>query len=131
MELFLRGAAAVLVGVILTLVVSRQRPDFGILLSVGICCCICMGAAEYLGAIVDLLGEIRVMADLDHQLLSVLLKCAGIGLIGELSGLICADAGMSSMAKALQILSNAAVLYLSIPMLRQLLSLLEEVLGKV
>lgn len=131
MELFLRAAAMVLVGVILTLLVNRQSPDLGLMLSLGICCCVCIAGAEYLGTIVDFLGEIRILGNLDKAALSILLKCAGIGFLGELAGLICADAGQNAMAKALQLLANAAVLYLSIPMLRQLLSLLEEVLGRV
>lgn len=131
MELFLRAAAVVLVGVILTLVVTKQRPDMGLVLSLGICCCVCIAAAGYLETMLDFLGEIRMTGNLDRSVLSILLKCAGIGFLSELAGLICADAGQNAMAKALQILANAAVIYLSIPMLRQLLQLLEEVLGQI
>lgn len=131
MELFLRGAGLVLVGVVLTIVVGRQSPDLSLVLSLAVCCCICIPAAAYLGSMMDLLGEIRRLGNLDRGVVSILLKCAGIGFIGELACLICQDAGQNAMAKALQILSGAAMIYLSIPMLRMFLELLEEVLGKV
>lgn len=131
MEGFVQGTGLILVGVVLTLVIRHQRPDMGLLLSLGICCCVCVAAAGYLSAVMDLLNKVRLLGGLDRTALSVLLKCAGIGFLGELAGLVCMDAGHSAMAKALQILSGAAVIYLSIPLIEQLLELMEEVLGQI
>lgn len=131
METFLQAVALVLIGVILSLVIGRQSRDMSLLLSLGVCAGICIAAAGYLSSLVDFLGEIRILGGLDREFISILLKCAGIGFLAELAGLICMDAGESAMAKALQILANAAVVFLSLPLLRQLLELLEEVLGQV
>ena len=131
MGLFLRGVGLVLVGVILTMVVRHQRPDFAVLLSLGICCTVCLAGANYLSALTDLLGKIRSLGSLDRTAISAILKCAGIGFLGELAGLVCMDAGHSAMAKALQILASGAVIYLSIPLFEQLLDLMEEVLGRI
>lgn len=131
MELYLRSTALVLVGVILSLVLGKKSPDLGLLLVMAVSCMVCLAAAEYLGAMMDLVREIRILGSLDGELVSVLLKCAGIGFVSELSCLICQDAGQNAMAKALQILANCTIIYLSLPLLRQLLSLLQEVLGKV
>lgn len=131
MELFLRGVGLVLVGVIFTIIVGKQSPDLSLVLSLAVCSCICIASGAYLNSVTDLLGEIRRLGDLDRGVVSILLKCAGIGFLGELACLICQDAGQHAAAKALQILASATMLYLSIPMLRMLLELLEEVLGKV
>lgn len=131
MELFLQAVALVLIGVVLTLIVGKQSRDMSLLLSLGICAMICIAAAGYLASLMDFLGEIRALGGLDREFLAILLKCAGIGFLAELAGLICADAGESAMGKAIQILANAAVIFLSLPLLRQLLELLEEVLGQV
>lgn len=131
METFIQAVGLVLIGVVLTLIVGKQSRDMSLLLSLGICAGICSAAAGYLGSLMDFLGEIRALGGLDREFLAILLKCAGIGFLAELAGLICADAGESAMGKALQILANAAVIFLSLPMLRQLLELLEEVLGQV
>lgn len=120
-----------LIGVVLTLLIGRQNRDMSVLLSLGICAAVCIAGGGYLGALMDFLGEIRVMGGLDREFLSVLLKCAGVGFLAELAGLICADAGEGAMAKAIQILANAAVIFLSLPLLRRMIELLEEVLGQV
>lgn len=131
MEQFLQAVGLALVGVILALVVGKQSRDMSLLLSLGICCGICLTAAVYLTPVMEFLREIRKLGGIDSSFLAVLLKAAGIGFLAELAGLICADAGESAMGKAVQILANAAILWISLPMLRQLVTLLEEVLGKI
>lgn len=129
METFLRGVALVLVGVILSIIVSRQNKDLGVLLSIGVCTMTCISAAVYLENLTDFLEHILILSDINREYLSILLKCTGIGLLSELAGLICIDAGESSMSKALQLLANGAILFLSLPLLEKLIELLEEVLG--
>lgn len=131
METFLQAVGLTLLGVILVLVVGRQSRDMSLLLSLAVCAGICVAAAGYLQELMTFLGEIRMLGGLDREFLGILLKCAGIGFLAEIAGLICNDAGESAMGKALQILSNAAVIFLSLPLLRRMLELLEEVLGKV
>lgn len=131
METFLQAVGLALIGVILALVVGRQSRDMGLLLSLGICAMLCVAAVGYLGSVVDFLGEIRTLGGLDREFLTILLKCAGIGFLAEIAGLICQDAGESALGKAVQIIANAAVLFLSLPILRELVELLEEVLGQV
>lgn len=128
MEQFLQGAALVLVAVILSLVVSRRSGEIGLLLSLCVCCLVCAGAVAFLEPVVDFLREVRELGSLDSDFLTILLKAAGIGMISELVGLICADSGQSAMGKALQMLANGAVLWVSLPLLRQLLELMKEVL---
>lgn len=131
METFLQAVGLTLLGVILVLVVGRQSRDMSLLLSLAVCAGIFVAAAGYLQALMDFLGEIRVLGGLDREFLAILLKCAGIGFLAEVAGLVCNDAGESAMGKALQLLANAAVIFLSLPLLRRMLELLEEVLGKV
>lgn len=131
METFLQALGLTLIGVILTLIVGKQSADMSLLLSMGVCVMVCLAGAAYLGSLVDFLGEIRILGGLDREILSLLLKCAGIGLLSRISGLICADAGQSAMGKAVEILANAAVLFLSLPLLRQMVELIQEVLGQI
>lgn len=131
METFLQAVGLALIGVVLTLIVGKQSRDMALLLSLGVCAAVCIGAAGYLSPLMDFLGEIRALGGLDREFLSILLKCAGIGYLAEIASLICSDAGESAMGKAVQILANAAVIFLSLPLMRRLLELLEEVLGQV
>ena len=127
---YLRFAAAALIGLILTLVVGRQSKDLSLLLSLAVCVLLCLGAMEFLEPVTEFLSELRQLGELDSDAVSILLKCAGIGMLSELAGLLCADAGEGAMGKALQICSNAAILWLSLPLLRQILTMIGEVLAK-
>ena len=124
-------AAAALIGLILTLVVGRQSKDLSLLLSLAVCVLLCLGAMEFLQPVTELLRELRRLGDLDGGAVSILLKCAGIGLLSEVAGILCADCGEGAMGKALQICSNAAILWLSLPLLRQVLTMIGEVLAKL
>ena len=127
---YLRFAAAALIGLILTLVVGRQSKDLSLLLSLAVCVLLCLGAMEFLEPVTEFLSELRKLGELDSDAVSILLKCAGIGMLSELAGLLCSDAGEGAMGKALQICSNAAILWLSLPLLRQVLTMIGEVLAK-
>lgn len=118
-----------LIGVILALVIGKQSKDMSLLLTLAICVIVSAAALEFLEPVVELLSELRRLGNLDSEAVSIALKCAGIGLLSELVGLICADAGQSAMGKAAELLSSAAILWLSLPLLRGILELIEGVLS--
>ena len=126
---YLRFAAVVLIGLILALVVGRQSKDMSLLLTLAVCVLVCIAAMGFLEPVTELLRELRRLGNLDSGAVSIALKCAGIGLISELIGLLCADAGQSAMGKALELLSAAAILWLSLPLIREILKLIEGVLS--
>ena len=126
---YLRWSAVVLSGVILTMVVGKQSRDIGLLLTLAVCVMVCIASMHVLEPVMELLRELRRLGSLDPEVFSVALKCAGIGLLTELIGLICADAGERAMAKAREVLGAATIVWLSLPLIRQLLSLIEGVLS--
>ena len=130
MELFLQATALCMIAVILAMVV-RQNREMGVLLSLGVCAAVCTAAVGMLRPVIEFLRELRSTGNLDSGFLGILLKCAGIGLISELAVLICTDAGESAMARAVQMIANTAILLLSLPLLRKIVAILEEVLGRV
>lgn len=129
MELYIQSAALVLITVILGLVLNAQQKVYGVLAALAASCMLCVAVVRYLGPVVELLDKLRSLAGISDQLLSILLKSTGVSLLGELACLICSDAGNASVGKAVQLLSNAVILWLSLPLFDQLLELLQEVLG--
>ena len=127
---YIRWAALVLIGLILSLVVGRQSKDMSLLLTLAVCVLVCVGVMEFLEPVTEFLRQVRKLGGLDSEAVSILLKSAGIGLLAELAGLLCADAGESALGKALQILSSAAILWLSLPLFQQVLTLIEGVLAQ-
>lgn len=118
-----------LVGGILALVVGKQSKDMSLLLTLAVCVMVSLAALQFLEPVMELIRELRRLGNLDSESVSIALKSAGIGLLSELVGLICADAGERSMGKAAELLASAAILWLSLPLLRGILTLIEGVLS--
>lgn len=131
MELFWKTAAAVLLAVVLVPALEKTEKDFSVLLTMAVCAMAAMAVVSYLEPVLELMWQLRDLGDLAGQTLEILLKALGIGLVAEIAGMICRDAGNGSMGKTLQILASAVILYLSIPLLNGFLSLIQEILGQV
>jgi len=131
MERFFQAAAGIMAAVIMWVILSKQGKEYALLLSVGACCLVLVAAFQFLEPVLDLLKQLQTLGNLQPQWLSVMLKAVGIGLVVEMGALICSDAGNASLGKTLQILGAVAVLWLSIPLMNSLISLLEQILGGI
>lgn len=127
MELFWKGIAAGLLCAVLGL--AMEKRDFSLVLSIAVCCMVAAVAATYLQPAFSLLRELEDLADGSGGMFSALLRAVGVGLVAQLAGLICQDAGNASLAKTLQMLGSAAILYISIPVFQSVLALIREILG--
>ena len=78
--------------------------------------------------VVAFLSQLQEKTGIDAAFLQILLKAVGISLLGETAAMICTDAGNSSLGRIVQILASAVILWLSLPLLKELLKLIEEVL---
>lgn len=131
MELFFKAVAVVLVTVILGLALHRQGKDFSLLLTVVACCVVVTAALTYLDPVISFFGELQNLGRLDSDMLKILLKAVGIGLLAEVASLICSDAGNAALGKTIQILAAAVVLWISLPLLNSLMALVQQILGEV
>ena len=131
MEGFLQAFAAVLLAVILGLVLAKQSKDWAVLLTTGVSCMVLAVGAVYLQPVLDFVRELQALSGLDPQMLTVVLKAVGIGLISEIAALICLDAGNAALGKGIQILASLTVLWLSLPLMRALLELVQKILGEL
>lgn len=131
MATFLQATGAALVGVVLCMMRSTKGKETGLLLSMGVCCMLCLVAMQYLQPVIAFLEQLEELGGLDENLVGILLKAAGIGFLSEIAGLVCEDAGNKSMGKALQILGTGVILWLSIPLFQSLLDLISQILGDV
>lgn len=129
MVYFWKALGLGMLALILALVVGKREKDFVVLLTLAAVCALAGAAAEYLGPVLDFFRELEETAGLPTDMLGLLLKALGIGLVAEIGGTVCADAGNGSLAKQLQILGNAAIIYLSLPIFSSLFGLIREILG--
>ncbi len=120
-----------IVCVILYLVLSKNNKDFATLLSITACCFLAAAAFGYLDSVMDFVGRLTAMANLNTETVQILLKATGISVLSEFSAMICNDAGNSALGKGIQILSAATVLWLSLPLFMNLLELISNLLTNV
>lgn len=129
MEGFWQASAAVLLAVVLCLVLGKQGKETAVLLSIAVCCMVCLIALQYLDPVVELMRQLQQQTQIAPEYLTILLKTLGIGMVGEIAALICGDAGNASLGKAVQILSAVVILWLAVPMFEDLMELVSDVLG--
>ncbi len=131
MEIFLKAAASTLIAVILILVLSKQGKDMSVLLVIAACILVISGAVSFLQPIKDLIIKLQQVGQWESETLSIVLKAVGIGLISEITCLICTDAGNAALGKTLQFMASIVILWLSIPLINDLLALLDRILGAI
>lgn len=131
MDIYLKATGCALIALILSLILSKENKDMSILLSVLVCTIIALVAISYLSPVVDLFQRLQTTAKLDPSFMSILLKSVGIGLLSEITGLICSDAGNAAMGKMVQFLAGIVILWMSIPLFNNILELIEEILLSV
>lgn len=127
MDIFWKATGLSLIIIILVLGIGKS--EFSVLLSIAGCCMVAASAVSFLKPVWELIWEIEAVGELQDGMLRILLKAAGISLVSELAGVICADAGNGALSKTLHLLSCAVILYLSIPVIRTLVTLIQDILG--
>lgn len=131
MDLYLKGCAAVLTGMILILTIGKERKDFALLLSTAASALVIFAALAYLKPILAFVQELESLGNLDPEVIGILMKCVGIGILTEISATLCKDSGNDSMGKSLQYLGSATVIWLIMPMFSMLIELIQRILGRI
>ena len=128
MEKFIKVAAGVLVALVLYLILNKQGKDFAVLISLGVCCMVVSAVLAFFRPLITFIEKLEELGNFDSDILQILLKSVGIGILTEIVSLICTDAGNASMGKSLQILASVVILWLSIPLFSDLMDMIQEIL---
>lgn len=131
MNVFLKAVAVILTAVILWLVLNKDSKEVSVLLTLAVCAVVISASASFLKPVISFIHKVREIGNLDEELISVILRVVGIGMITEISAMICKDAGNEALGKSLHILCVIVVIWMSIPVFEKLLLLLDNVLSTV
>ena len=131
MEIYLKAAGGILIAVIFSVVLEKYGKESAVLLMIAVSCIVLTAAMSYLQPILEFAERLVSVGNLDNELLEILLKVVGIGMVSQIACLICADAGNQSLGKALQVLTIMVILCISVPILEQMLTLIETILGEI
>lgn len=131
MGLFWRAVGLILVTLMLGLTLGKRGEDFRVVLTAVCCVMVVTGALTYLEPVMDFIRELEALGSLREDMLGILLKCVGVGLVAEMAAMVCTDGGNAALGKQIQLMASVAILYMAIPIFSGLLSLMQEILGEI
>ena len=131
MDLYLRIVTAVILGVVVSLILNKNGTDMSIMVTVTVSAMVLLSSVTFLEPIIDFCKRLQIVGNLDGQILEILLKAAGIGIVSHICSLLCEDAGNHTLGKTLQLVGTSVIVWLSLPLLEKMITLIDAVLGAV
>ena len=131
MDIFLKIIAGILISAVLCLILSKTGTEISLLLCISVCSMVMIAAFSYWSPVLEFAQKLIGIGKLNSNLMQILFKAAGIGLLSQITCVICEDIGNKSLSKVLQLTASTLILSISIPALESLLVLIEAVLGEV
>lgn len=128
MEAIAQAAALCVAGAVLSLVIRQGSPSMGLLLAVGIVAALTLFLWPSVRELLDFLRDLGKESGLPPGLLAPLYKTVGIALVVRVGGDLCRDAGESALASAVETAGSICALLAALPLLRQVLAMLSELM---
>ena len=128
MDIYLKMVGITAIGILLCLILSKNAKDYSFLITIMLCCGLCLASIEFLSPIFQFLTDLKGWIGKTAPLLEILIKAVGISLIGEMMANICNDAGHAAVGKTVQLSTTFAIIYIAIPLIQSLFDLIESVL---
>lgn len=128
MDTYFKIIGLAMVGVLLSIVISKSSKDYSTVLVLVVCGGIVVGIAAFLRPVLNLIERLTDTIGEHGKWLSTLLKAVGISFVGEVCSSICSDSGQGTIAKMLQYATAVTILWTCIPMIESLLDLVQSIL---
>ena len=129
MDTALKIIAVCLTGAVLSMILRKNCPEFAFCVAVGCCVMAVLAAAELISPVVTFLHKLQQMTGLSDALLSPLLKTVAIGLLTQIAGGFCADAGEQSLSKAVELSGTLLALFTALPLANAVLQMIQSLMG--
>lgn len=131
MDIFWKGITVSLTAVVILITLDHQSKNVSLLLALIVTCMICALALTFVKPVFTFIQKLQDVAKLDSAMIRTLVKAVGISIVTELSSLICEETGNKTLCKSVQFLGTSAILWLSIPLMEQVLSIIEGMLKQL
>jgi len=112
---------------ILSSILKQYKPEYSIQISVAAGVIIFISVSDSLKDIYLYIENLCDSAGIDKDYINVLFKVTGISYLCEFTSSICRDAGESAMALKVDIAGKITLIYLSLPIFKELLVVITEV----
>lgn len=111
------------------LVVRRYRPELAFCLVAACCAMAFCAALPMLSPVVAFLRELAALTGLEEALLTPLFKTVAIGLLTQVAGAFCRDAGEAALHKSVELCGTLLALYAALPLARAVLDTTRTLMG--
>ena len=127
MDPFWKATAIIILSIILSVTIGKTEKDMAVVLTITACCLVLFIAMQYLSEVIGFLRKLGDSFGYQSPFLEILLRISGVALVTEFTAVISADAGNSSLEKAMQILGTSVILFLSLPLFESFFVILQEI----
>lgn len=117
MELLLKAAAALLLSALVGLLLKRNAPELGLLLSMAAVSSVALAACAFLEPFRELVSTLRALMNGEELFVQPILKCLAIALLARFAGDLCRDASQTAAASALDFTASVCALGVAMPLL--------------
>ena len=129
MEISWKITALALVAVVLCVLIRENQKPLSVLLSLLACVGMLLLAIVILEPVLEVFRKLEGLSGVEDEIVSPMLKVAGIGLLTQISSGICQDAGENAIGKTVELCGTVLAMYAAIPLLLAVLELVENMLG--
>lgn len=128
MDTLMKCAGVAVMGAILCLLTRRQNGEFGILVSLGAVLLVITLGLSFFRPLLQFSKTLQETANLGSTTTEPVYKALALGFVTEIGSQLCEDAGEKSIAAALKLSGSAASVFVLLPLMEQLLSMLKSML---
>lgn len=118
-----------LVAAAIVVILRQHRPEYAMLLSVAAGLFILFEILRYLQPVVEEVQGMLDTAGMSAEFMGILLRALGICFITQIACDICKDAGESAISSKIEMAGKVAVLAVSLPLFRQVLTIVHSLLN--
>lgn len=115
-------------GVFLAIPLKSYKAEYGMLISLGTCICIFVYLITKLEIVLDYIGRMENVLNLDRGYIKLLLKMMGITYVAQFASEVCKDAGYQAVSTQIEMFGKISILFVSMPVLLALLQTVGEYL---
>lgn len=126
MEIVIKVSAVSLIAAACAILLKKAVPEISYGISVLTAAVICLVSLGVLTPLKELAADMISKTGQSPAIFLPIIKCVGIALTVKIVSGLCRDAGQSAAAAAIEYSGCAAALIISVPLIRSMLSLLEE-----
>ena len=113
----LRLAVLGLAGVLLALLLQKEKSEYSMFISMAVCICIFIYILGKVETVINFAKKMQTFVAVDQTYITLILKMVGITYVAEFAMNICKDAGYAAVGNQIELFAKLSILVLSIPVL--------------